>query len=106
MIKENAPTSIGFCGALTILFIALKLVGKIDWSWAWVLSPLWIPTALVLAIILFIVLCALVALCISSYSNSRKRRKAMEETNKRIGAIDVKAVVVAERKAGQSQWKS
>jgi len=34
---------IGFCGLLTILFIALKLIGKIDWSWWWVLSPIWIP---------------------------------------------------------------
>jgi hypothetical protein len=33
---------IGFCGALTLLFIALKLCGTITWSWLWVLSPLWI----------------------------------------------------------------
>lgn len=33
---------IGFCGVLTILFIALKLCGTINWSWLWVLSPLWI----------------------------------------------------------------
>lgn len=33
---------IGFIGALTILFIALKLCGVINWHWAWVLSPLWI----------------------------------------------------------------
>jgi hypothetical protein len=24
------------------LFIGLKLTGNIDWSWLWVLSPLWI----------------------------------------------------------------
>ena len=41
---------IGFCGLLTILFIALKLTGYIGWSWLWVLSPLWIPTALALLI--------------------------------------------------------
>lgn len=29
-------------GLLTILFIGLKLTGYIDWSWAWVLAPLWI----------------------------------------------------------------
>jgi len=29
-------------GLLTLLFIALKLMGYIAWSWAWVLSPLWI----------------------------------------------------------------
>lgn len=33
---------IGFVGLLTALFIALKLTNVIDWSWVWVLSPLWI----------------------------------------------------------------
>lgn len=31
----------GFFPALTVLFIALKLLGVITWSWIWVLSPLW-----------------------------------------------------------------
>jgi hypothetical protein len=31
-----------FPGALTVLFIGLKLTGFIAWSWLWVLSPLWI----------------------------------------------------------------
>ena len=31
----------GFWGALTILFIALKLCGVISWSWWLVLAPLW-----------------------------------------------------------------
>ena len=43
--------SIGFTGLLTILFIALKLTGVIDWSWVWVLSPLWIPFAIFLVIV-------------------------------------------------------
>lgn len=42
---------IGFCGMLTILFIGLKLGGVISWSWWWVLAPMWIPAALVVAII-------------------------------------------------------
>jgi len=29
-------------GILTILFIALKLIGYISWSWIWILSPIWI----------------------------------------------------------------
>jgi ABC-type polysaccharide/polyol phosphate export permease len=37
--------SIGFGGALALLFIALKLAGVIDWSWWWVTSPIWIPLA-------------------------------------------------------------
>ena len=31
----------GFLGLLTLLFIGLKLGGVIQWSWWWVLSPLW-----------------------------------------------------------------
>ena len=46
MSKSNSNLSksggIGFMGLLTILFIALKLLGVIDWAWIWVLSPLWI----------------------------------------------------------------
>jgi uncharacterized protein (DUF983 family) len=53
MAKNNSSSSsgIGFVGLLTILFIGLKLTGYIAWSWLWVLSPLWISTALVLAIL-------------------------------------------------------
>lgn len=43
---------IGFCGLLTIAFIVLKLLGKITWSWLWVLSPLWIVWAICLIILL------------------------------------------------------
>ena len=32
---------VGFFGLLTIVFVTLKLIGVIDWSWVWVLAPLW-----------------------------------------------------------------
>lgn len=34
---------------LAILFIVLKLTGDIDWPWLWVLCPIWIAPAFVLA---------------------------------------------------------
>jgi hypothetical protein len=40
--SSSSSGGIGFCGLLTIVFITLKLLGKITWSWWWVLSPLWI----------------------------------------------------------------
>lgn len=40
-------------GTLTIVFIVLKLCKLINWSWLWVLSPMWIT--ILLAIITFIV---------------------------------------------------
>lgn len=38
------------CLPPTLILIALKLTHFIDWSWLWVLSPIWIPLALTLAI--------------------------------------------------------
>jgi hypothetical protein len=29
----------------TTLLVCLRLVGMIDWSWLWILSPLWLPLA-------------------------------------------------------------
>lgn len=46
--SSKSGVSIGFGGLLTILFIGLKLTNYITWSWLWVLSPLWIPIAIVL----------------------------------------------------------
>ena len=42
---------IGFTGALTIAFVVLKLLGKITWSWVWVLSPIWISAGLTIIIL-------------------------------------------------------
>lgn len=37
---------ITFPTALLLLFVGLKLGHVIEWSWWWVLSPLWIPLAI------------------------------------------------------------
>lgn len=37
---------VGFCSLLAVLFIGLKLTNAIQWSWLWVLSPIWIPFAI------------------------------------------------------------
>lgn len=58
--NESKGTSggIGFVGLLTIVFITLKLLGKITWSWAWVLSPIWISTILWVAILIIAIIAA------------------------------------------------
>lgn len=43
VVSYSAP---GFLPLLTLLFVGLKLGGIIDWSWWWVLSPMWIPFAI------------------------------------------------------------
>ena len=54
-MEDNGKGGVGFAGLLTLVFIVLKLVGVIDWSWLWVLSPIWITTIIVILIILFLV---------------------------------------------------
>ncbi len=56
MSEKNNNTSggIGFFGLLTIVFIVLKLTKVINWSWWWVLSPIWIW--IILIIIIFIII--------------------------------------------------
>jgi len=39
-----------FVSLLTVLFIGLKLTDYIDWSWFWVLSPLYIAPVLIILI--------------------------------------------------------
>ncbi len=49
---------VGFFSLLTIVFIALKLMGAITWSWWWVFAPIWgAALAFVIFTIVFINLC-------------------------------------------------
>jgi hypothetical protein len=51
-MSENTNKGTSLTGVLLIVFIVLKLTNNIDWSWWWVLSPLWIPILLVISIML------------------------------------------------------
>ena len=52
--KSSGSSGIGICGVLTIVFIVLKLVGVINWSWLWVLCPLWIDILLTIIVLVII----------------------------------------------------
>ena len=61
---SSSSTSYGglsFTGALTILFIGLKLGNVINWSWWWVLSPIWISLSIVLFILLIVAIVFLIS---------------------------------------------
>lgn len=56
-MKNKNSSGAEFAPILGIVFIVCKLFGVIEWSWWWVLSPFWIPLALVLIVLVIAVLC-------------------------------------------------
>lgn len=44
--EQVASNGLGLGTVLFIVFLILKLINVIDWSWWWVTAPLWIPIGL------------------------------------------------------------
>lgn len=57
--KAQRSRGIGFSGLLQVAFIVLNLTHVIDWSWWWVLSPIWVKLAILLIGILVIFIISL-----------------------------------------------
>ena len=55
-----AGDGLGILGVVEIVFIILKLLGIINWSWWIVLIPLWIDLGITLLIILVIIIVAII----------------------------------------------
>lgn len=51
MADNSSQSGIGVLGMLLVAFVVLKLTGVIGWSWWWVMSPVWIPCAILVLII-------------------------------------------------------
>ena len=49
--ETSKHVGMGLADTLCVVFVVLKLCGVIDWSWWWVLSPLWISLGLGLLLI-------------------------------------------------------
>ena len=54
MSNNSSSGGMSFVGVLTLIFIVLKLVGVIKWSWIAVLSPLWITLIIDIIIIIIV----------------------------------------------------
>ena len=68
-MKNNASSSgLGLTTVLTIIFVVLKLVGVIAWSWWWVLSPILIDIGLT------IIICVIYAIYVACESKPRNDR--------------------------------
>ena len=44
--------SLGIGTILFLIFMILKLCGVISWSWWWITAPIWIPIAIILAVVI------------------------------------------------------
>ena len=75
--KNKTSGGLGLASVLTIVFVVLKLVGVIDWSWLWVLSPLWIDLILTVLVIVGIAIYVVYEdkKYEKEYGTSRKRNK-------------------------------
>ena len=51
-----------FFGFLTLIFILLKIFKAINWQWIWVLSPLWLSTALIISILIIAIIIFIISL--------------------------------------------
>ena len=60
-MSSSSSSGISFPGALTVLFVGLKLTNVITWSWWWVLSPIWISLSLAVVVIAIAVIIAIIA---------------------------------------------
>lgn len=56
-MERTGCTGWGLAIILTIIFIALQVTNVINWSWIWLISPLWIMIGLdILIFIIWILL--------------------------------------------------
>lgn len=67
-MENKSSGGVSIVGVLTVVFVVLKLCKQIDWSWWWVLSPLWIVVALA-------VLMVIAAYIVKGYYTWKLKRK-------------------------------
>lgn len=62
-MKETkvSQSNITLAGLIQLAFIILKLCEVINWSWWWVLSPIWIELGIVLIMVVDITIAAAIA---------------------------------------------
>jgi hypothetical protein len=75
MEKNTSSSGLGLGSVLTIIFVVLKLVGVIDWSWWWVLSPTLISVGLWLIVIIGFTIYLAIGNKRYSTTSKKKRKK-------------------------------
>ena len=75
--QSREKKGLGPLSVLLMIFVVLKLTGNIDWSWLYVLSPVWVPVCLVIIILAFmfpiVLLLAIGTKCINYITKGLKK---------------------------------
>ena len=64
IVKRKLPIlniSVAFFVFLGFIFILLKLFNALNWSWIWVLSPLWLSSALAIIVLIICIIAFIVS---------------------------------------------
>ena len=60
-IRVTVGPSIGILDILGVVFVILKLIGKISWPWIWVTVPFWGQLVVVAILLIILGIVAIVA---------------------------------------------
>lgn len=82
--NKTPVVTINFSGLLLISFIVMKLCGVINWSWWWVLAPIWLPLTVILVIGGVMAIEYIINESTKVSSFSRKQDRAMGKLRKRM----------------------
>lgn len=109
--NSSSTGGISFCGVLAILFITLKLCNVIDWSWWWVLAPLWAPLCIFLVVLGGLYLFAIIKISFFSTPQQKEQMRRIKEDQERNAGkskwqIRVEQMQKAQKKSAEGNWKS
>ena len=80
--SSASSSQIGVCGLLGVVFVVLKLLDKIDWSWWWVTAPFWGGVAIVIGFfLLWVGGVAVWFFVLEPFLRWRKRRASKNENS-------------------------
>ncbi len=74
-MSNTSSGGIGFCGALLLLLLGLRLTGHIDWAWYWIAAPLWAPLGFLVLVALAAGLVYVSVLLLDELLNSWRARR-------------------------------
>ena len=95
---KQATGGIGFCGALFLVFLVLKLCEVITWSWWWVTAPLWAIPALIIGILLILLLIWIIASVVTGLQMRAWEKKSQKAEEKSIKLTQETEDMLAEAK--------